>query len=70
MATVKVLLIPTLGLLALALGWQGHGGGKLDVEDPAQLARAFGSRCASCHAVPDPNFATDRAWLGQLPTTA
>lgn len=70
---MKLLAISALGLLSLALGWQGHGhghAGKVDLDKPAELAQAFKSRCASCHAVPDPTFATDRAWLGQLPTTA
>ena len=35
--------------------------------DPAEV---FRTRCASCHAVPDPNRATDAAWLGQIPETA
>mgnify|MGYP003658738151 CR=1 FL=1 len=30
----------------------------------------FESRCASCHTVPDPSFATDRAWLKQVSDTA
>ncbi len=36
-------------------------------EDPA---RVFGERCASCHAVPDPDLRTDRAWLDQVRRTA
>jgi mono/diheme cytochrome c family protein len=38
-----------------------------EVEDAGRL---FEQRCASCHAVPDPELAGDRAWLGQLPKTA
>ncbi len=38
-----------------------------DRVDPAAL---FESRCASCHAVPDPSVRTDRAWLGQIAHTA
>ena len=33
-------------------------------------AGATAKSCASCHVVPDASFATDKAWLGQLPKTA
>lgn len=33
-------------------------------------ARLFSKRCASCHTVPDPAFATDKAWLGQILETS
>ncbi len=36
----------------------------------AEAARLFERSCASCHVVPDARFATDKAWLGQLPKTA
>ncbi len=36
-------------------------------EDPAGL---FGKSCAGCHAVPDPEIRTDRAWLDQVHRTS
>lgn len=35
-----------------------------------EVARMFKHRCASCHAVPDPDVRTDRAWLDQVKRTA
>ena len=35
-----------------------------------QAAALFQERCVGCHAVPDPSYETDRAWLGQLQETA
>lgn len=37
---------------------------------PESSARLFSERCASCHTVPDPKIATDRAWLDQVNRTA
>ena len=37
---------------------------------PESSAKLFGERCASCHTVPDPKIATDRAWLDQVNRTA
>lgn len=34
------------------------------------LAEIWSHRCASCHAVPDPEIRTDRAWLDQVHRTA
>ena len=66
--------------LGLGLGWLSLlalGGGLLELSHakggaptPAEVARLFKTRCASCHTVPDTRFATDRAWLGQVLETA
>ncbi len=34
------------------------------------LGQMFQARCAVCHTVPDTAFATDRAWLKQVNSTA
>ncbi len=36
----------------------------------AAVAEMFQSRCSNCHQPPDPAFATDLAWLGQVLDTA
>jgi len=38
-----------------------------EIEEAAEL---FSSSCASCHLPPDPEHATDRAWLSQVTDTA
>ena len=43
--------------------------GRADV-GRAAVAEMFQSRCSSCHQPPDPAFATDLAWLGQVLDTA
>ena len=35
-----------------------------------KLKQTFIQQCGSCHAVPDPNYATDLAWIAQIQTTA
>lgn len=35
-----------------------------------RIAHLFQSRCASCHFVPDPDLATDLAWLDQVNRTS
>ena len=52
-------------LLLLTPARQGHGRGA-----PVDPAETFRSRCSTCHAVPDPAFDSDRAWLGRIPETA
>jgi mono/diheme cytochrome c family protein len=65
---MKALAVLTPALLALATGGQdgdvSAGGGA-----QADVAETFRARCGECHAVPDPTYATDRAWIGQLPET-
>ncbi len=36
----------------------------------ARAAEFFDAKCATCHAVPDLDFAVDRAWLAQVADTA
>ena len=38
-----------------------------DASDPAKV---FGGRCATCHTVPQPSLAGDRAWTLQVRDTA
>ena len=63
MRSVAFALAALLVALALARAPAARGGG----DDPGAL---FTSRCANCHAVPDPAIATDRAWLDQVRRTA
>ena len=39
-------------------------------DGPESAGTLFSQRCASCHTVPDPQIATDRAWLDQVNRTA
>jgi len=42
-------------------------------QSPQELALAektFVGNCASCHQVPDSQFAVDRAWLNQIDDSA
>ena len=36
----------------------------------AEAGEMFRARCMDCHQPPDPDFAIDRAWLGQVQDTA
>jgi len=71
-------LLASLGtpfLLILALATQDTAGGHRagqhpETMGPEQAAHLFAARCRNCHTVPDPRFATDRAWLTQIQDTA
>ena len=62
-------------LLAFAYATQdgGAGHGAVPHHDewgPEQAAQLFAERCSNCHTVPDPRYATDRAWITQIQDTA
>ena len=38
--------------------------------DKDHFAKMFGSRCATCHTVPDPQVRSDLAWLDQVNRTS
>ena len=65
LSSTGLLLACGPALLFLAPAQQGHGDAAS--ADPAEIFRA---RCGMCHAVPDPGYESDRAWLGQVPKTA
>ena len=61
-----------LATLSLALASCGAAPGE-DAATPTELAEAgrlFRGSCSSCHAPPDPEHETDRAWLHQVADTA
>lgn len=60
-------LASALALLPLPRGAAQEGGGD---GEAVEAARLFRSRCASCHVIPDPQRATDQAWIGQIAVTA
>ncbi len=41
-----------------------------DIEELAEAAALYHSACSTCHLPPDPEHATDRAWLNQVTDTA
>jgi mono/diheme cytochrome c family protein len=58
------LAAPTLAAVA-TLAFPAFGG-----DQPSDAGALFRTRCAACHAVPDPALRTDRAWLDQVNRTA
>jgi len=68
-ATIALVTATGLGLaLAAALAAAQDGGQPQRAEPDAEAL--FTQRCASCHAVPDPELRTDLAWLDQVNRTS
>lgn len=70
---VALLGVALLGVALLAVA--AASAGAPAQEKPREMsaaaaARLFREACATCHVVPDPAFATDRAFLGQIRETA
>ncbi len=63
-------MIRTLSMAAAAwCVWTGSAAAQSPAK-PAEVGRLFQQNCMSCHQPPDLQFATDRAWLGELKRTA
>jgi mono/diheme cytochrome c family protein len=63
--------VPALAILAFGQESPQHPAAHGDdAWGPEQAAQLFAQSCSGCHAAPDPTFATDRAWLGQIADTA
>lgn len=70
---VKTWIRALVGVALLAVAGTFHDALAQDKPremSPGEAARLFRERCVTCHVVPDPAFATDRAWLGQIRETA
>jgi mono/diheme cytochrome c family protein len=65
-ATCGLLLTPFLA----ASSRTSHADDTPTAEEIQEAAELFSSSCASCHLPPDPEHATDRAWLNQVTDTA
>ena len=68
---MKITIVAGLGVHAavgITFGSQDHG--KQDAHAAPDVAKLFRDRCITCHQPPDPQFAVDRAWLGQIKDTA
>ena len=48
-------------------GGHGNQGGPWT---PQRAAKAYNHNCRKCHTAPDPDFATDLAWLDQINRTS
>jgi len=57
-------ILPALLLTAAVLPLSAT---RADTEDAAKAL--FESRCATCHAIPDPGLRWDRVWLDQVKRT-
>lgn len=55
-------------LLVAAAVWSSPAASKPDAV--AEAGALFESRCATCHALPDPGLRTDRAWIERVRDTA
>ena len=69
----------TLSCVALALGSlaplsassaQDHDEAAPTAAEITKAGKIFAKACVSCHLPPDPEHATDRAWLNQIKDTA
>ena len=60
-------LVAAVLLASVAIGWADE---EPKPEGAAAARGVFEKRCASCHVVPDLRFATDRAWLERIRSTA
>ncbi len=66
-------LLATCGLLLtplLASSPASHGDDTPTTREINKAGALFRSSCVSCHLPPDPERATDRAWLNQVTDTA
>lgn len=63
---VSAMLVAPRGPAARAIAQDHHGGGG----HAGAAGALFREQCASCHVTPDPNVATDLAFIRQLQETA
>lgn len=49
---------------------QDHDKGAPTATEITKAGKIFAKACVSCHLPPDPEHATDRAWLNQVKDTA
>ncbi|MCH8273330.1 MAG: hypothetical protein IH851_00875 [Armatimonadetes bacterium] len=59
-AAVCAAVVPSAVLLA----------GGQDPQGATEIGKMFQEQCIGCHQPPDTRFATDRAWLEQISSTA
>lgn len=59
-----------IALIALASAFQSPDKTREQTMTPERAGLLFATNCASCHVAPDPAYASDRAWIGQLRETA
>ncbi len=65
-----LLTTATAALLGAALLQGGQDPSNGIAKQIAEAGKMFRARCMNCHQPPDPDFAIDRAWLGQVKDTA
>ena len=64
------LLALLLAAGSLALPAQALQGSIRNADQAQHASKLFNTSCIACHVPPDPEFATDRAWLNQVTDTA